>query len=119
MGPGSRARYCTSCATLLVARSAGTTAVDAATSAYGAIGSALQPLVALAVVAAALLDPLQAAVTVIGLVGIVLIEAGVQPRLAGALAGVFGRDSRRERRATGRSEPGGGRRAPSRRVTGA
>src|SRR5207245_4523340 len=79
--------------------------------------STLQPLVALAVVAAALLDPLQAAVAVVGLVGIVLIEAGVQPRLAGTLTRIFGRDRRRERRTARRSEARGGRGAGSGLVT--
>ena len=48
--------------------------------------------VALAVVSAALHDPLQAAIAVGGLVGIVLIQAGVHTRLSGAFAGVLLRD---------------------------
>src|SRR3954463_5835246 len=43
---------------------------------------ALQLLGALAVIAAALLDPFQAAIGVTGLVGVVLIDAGVHPALA-------------------------------------
>src|SRR5579862_1497387 len=43
---------------------------------------ALEPLVALAVVAAALLDPFQAAIAVGGLVGPILIEAGFHALLA-------------------------------------
>src|ERR1700760_1823634 len=50
---------------------------------------ALQLLVAFAVIAAALLDPLQAAIAVAGLVSLVLVVAGLEPLLAGAQAGVF------------------------------
>src|SRR5436190_3307062 len=50
---------------------------------------ALQLLGAFAVIAAALLDPLQAAIAVGGLVGVVLIDAGMHARLAGGLLGVF------------------------------
>ena len=49
-------------------------------------------LVALAVVAAALLDPFQAAIAVAGLVGFVLIEAGQHAGLAGGILGIFGID---------------------------
>src|ERR1700756_2028787 len=48
-----------------------------------------EALVAFAVIAAALLDPLQAAIGARGLVGVVLIEAGVHACLSGALLGVF------------------------------
>src|SRR4051794_28526795 len=51
--------------------------------------SALQPLIAFAVIAAALLDPLHAAVAICGLVGVVLIDAGVHASLARAFLGVF------------------------------
>src|SRR3954470_10978094 len=54
-----------------------------------ASGGALQLLVAFAVIAAALLDPLHAAIAVGGLVGVVLVDAGVQAPLAGGLLGVF------------------------------
>jgi hypothetical protein len=50
----------------------------------GLVRSALQPLVAFAVVTATLLDLLQAAIAGAGLVRIVLIEAGVHPGVAGA-----------------------------------
>src|SRR6266704_625135 len=50
---------------------------------------ALQLLGAFTVIAAALLDPLQAAIGVGGLVGVVLVDAGVHPRLAGAFLGIF------------------------------
>src|SRR6266568_639843 len=53
-------------------------------------------LVALAVIAAALLDPLQAAVAVIRLVGVVLVEAGMHPLLAGGFARVLRVDGIRE-----------------------
>src|SRR6185437_16656120 len=49
----------------------------------------LQVLVALGVVAAALLDPLHAAIAVGRLVGVVLVDAGVHASLAGGLLGVF------------------------------
>src|SRR5262249_59323090 len=45
----------------------------------------LQPLVALAVIAAAFLDPVEPAIGVVGLVGVVLVETGVHARLAGGL----------------------------------
>src|SRR5580704_4258965 len=60
------------------------------------LGGALQALVALAVVAAALLDPLQAAVAVAGLVSMVLVETGFHAGLAGGILGVFGVDRARE-----------------------
>ena len=53
------------------------------------LGRALQLLGAFAVIAAALLDPLQAAIAVGGLVGVVLIHAGVHAGLAGGLLGIF------------------------------
>src|SRR5690349_8513555 len=53
------------------------------------LSRALQLLGAFAVIAATLLDPLQTAVTVGGLVGVVLIQAGVHASLAGGLLGVF------------------------------
>ena len=45
--------------------------------------SALKPLVALAVVSAAFLDPLQPAIAIAGLVRVVLIEARLHASLAG------------------------------------
>src|SRR5882672_5857727 len=48
-------------------------------------GCALQLLGAFAVIAAALLDPLQATIAVCGLVGVVLIHASVHAGLAGGL----------------------------------
>ena len=59
---------------------------------------ALQLLGAFAAVAAALLDPLQAASGVGGLVGVVLVDAGVHPRLAGGLLGIFRIDGGRKHR---------------------
>ena len=53
---------------------------------------ALQALIAFAVVAATFLDPLQTAIGVSDLVGIVLIEAGVHPSLTFTLFGIFRRD---------------------------
>src|SRR3981081_4452582 len=64
-------------------------------------GRALQLLGALAVIAAALLDPLQAAIAVAGLVGVVLVDAGVHPRLAFAFLGIFRIDRGREDRRPG------------------
>ena len=61
---------------------------------------ALQLLGALTVIAAALLDPLQAAVGVGGLVGVVLIDAGVHPPFASAFLGIFRIDGGRELRLT-------------------
>src|SRR5262245_45338915 len=58
--------------------------------------SALQALVALAVVAAALLNPFQIAVGVAGLVGVVLVKAGVHAGLALGLLRVFLTDRGRE-----------------------
>src|SRR5207244_1554764 len=52
-------------------------------------GRALQLLGAFAVIAAAFLYPLQAAIAVAGLVGIVLVHACVHARLAGGLLGIF------------------------------
>src|SRR5436309_6063328 len=52
-------------------------------------GRALQLLGALAVIAAALLDPFQAAIGVAGFVGVVLIDAGVHAGLARGLLGIF------------------------------
>src|SRR5262249_28910249 len=82
-------------------------------------GSALQPLVAFAVVAATLLNPVETAVAVRALVLVVLIEARMHPRPAGALLGIFGRHGSREYRFAGggrrncaswsRSRLGGGR----------
>src|ERR1700737_383887 len=62
-----------------------------ATSSVGLMGGrlTLQLLGALAVIAAALLDPLQAAIGVTGLVGIVLVDAGVHPGLASGFLGIF------------------------------
>src|SRR5258705_3488130 len=67
--------------------------------------SALQLLGALAVIAAALLDPLQAAIGVGGLVGVVLIDAGVHPPFASAFLGIFRIDGGREHRRPGGREP--------------
>jgi hypothetical protein len=53
------------------------------------LGSALKALIALAVVAAALHNPLQAAICVRGLVGIVLIEARIHARPSGLLARIL------------------------------
>ena len=53
-----------------------------------------QPLVALAEIAAALLDPFELAVRTRGLVGIVLVDACVHPRLAGDSSAYFGATSR-------------------------
>src|ERR1051325_6439506 len=50
---------------------------------------ALQLLAAFAVIAAALLDPLHAAIGIGGLVGVVLVDTGVHARLAFALLGIF------------------------------
>src|SRR5260370_20190735 len=63
--------------------------------------SALQPLVAFAVVAAALLNPVETAVGVRALVLVVLIEPRVHPRPAGGLLGIFGRHGSREYRFAG------------------
>src|SRR5260221_14022523 len=63
--------------------------------------SAFQPLVAFAVVAAALLNPVETAVAVRALVLVVLIEARVHPRPAGGLLGIFGRHGSREYRFAG------------------
>jgi len=49
-----------------------------------------EPPVAFAVVAAALLDPGESGAGVGRLVGVVLIQAGVHPRLALLLSGVLG-----------------------------
>src|SRR6516165_11362389 len=65
-------------------------------------GRTLQPLVTLRVIAAALLNPLQAAVGVGRLVGVVLVDAGVHARLAGRLLGVFRIDCVREDRISDR-----------------
>src|SRR5258708_19471717 len=63
--------------------------------------SAFQPLVAFAVVAAALLNPVEAAVAVGALVLVVLIEARMHPRPGGGLLGIFGRHGSREYRFAG------------------
>src|SRR6266404_6299232 len=62
---------------------------------------AFQFLGALTVIAAALLDPLQAAIGIGGLVGVVLIDAGVHPRLASAFLGIFRIDGGGEYRGSG------------------
>src|SRR5580693_5913466 len=56
----------------------------------------LQPLVAFGIIATALLDPFQAAIRVRRLVGIVLIVACLEALFAGAQAGIFGINGRRE-----------------------
>src|SRR5262249_53609953 len=66
---------------------------------------ALQALGAFAVIAAALLDPLQPAIGIAGLVGVVLIDASVHARLAFAFLGVFWIDLARENRRTGGGGP--------------
>src|SRR3954463_6136597 len=63
---------------------------------------ALQLLAALAVIAAAFLDPLQSAIAVTGFVGVVLVDAGVHSRLACGFLGVLRIDSRREYGGSGR-----------------
>src|SRR6516225_6258944 len=60
------------------------------------ITSAFQLLVALAVIAAAFLDPFEAAVGIGGLVGVVLIEASVHAGLSRRLARMFRGDGRWE-----------------------
>src|SRR5262245_7824969 len=65
------------------------------------ISSAFELFVTLAVIAAALLDPSQTAVGVARLIGIVLIQARVQPPLASGLARVFRRDRSRKHRTSG------------------
>src|SRR4029079_10125250 len=52
-------------------------------------GGAFQLLRAFAVIAAALLDPLQPAMGIGSLVGVVLIDTGVHAGLAGGLLGIF------------------------------
>src|SRR5438270_2585165 len=59
---------------------------------------ALQHLGALAVIAAALLQPFQPAIGVADFIGLVLIEAGFSPRPSRLLLGIFGIDSAREDR---------------------
>src|ERR1700753_4204325 len=71
-------------------------------------GRTLQALVAFAVIAAALLDPLQAAISVAGLVDVVLVEAAVHTALAGGFLGVFRIHRRREYRVAHRHRRGGG-----------
>src|SRR5262249_2459110 len=60
--------------------------------------SALQLLVAFAVVATALLNPVETGVGIRGLILVVLIEARMHPRPAGTLLGIFGRHGSREYR---------------------
>src|SRR5262245_59334312 len=76
------------------------------------ITSAFELLVALAVVAAAFLDPFQTAVGVGRLVGVVLIEASVHPGLSRRLARIFRGHGRWEHGISGRLGGccGGGRR---------
>src|SRR6266704_7101664 len=62
---------------------------------------AFQALVALAVIAAALLDPFQAAIGIAGLVGIVLVDTGVHAALAGGFLGIFRVHRRRIHRRAG------------------
>src|SRR4029077_10859619 len=72
-----------------------------------ALSCALQSLVAFAVIAAALLDPLHAAIAIGRLVGVVLVDAGMHARLAGGFLRVFRIDRRREyRRTSGRGRRG-------------
>lgn len=51
---------------------------------------ALKALVAFAVVTTALFSPLQTAVPVVRLVGVVLVQTGVHPSLPGGFGGVLG-----------------------------
>src|SRR5436190_7698976 len=74
----------------------------AARSSPGCLRGALQFLGAFAVIAAALLDPLHATIGIGGLVGVVLVDAGVHACLAFALLGIFRIDRAREHRGTGR-----------------
>src|SRR5581483_10565996 len=67
---------------------------------------AFQPLVAFRIIAAALLNPFQAAIAACGLVGVVLVDAGVHACLAGGLLGVFRIDRGREDCVTGRDRRG-------------
>src|SRR4029077_1189503 len=67
------------------------------------LGSALQLLVTLAVIAATLLDPPQTTVPVGLLVGPVLIEAGVHARLSRRLLRIFRRDRRWKHGIAGRT----------------
>src|SRR5262245_48150607 len=78
----------------------------AASSTHGCLRCALQALDAFAVIAAALLDPLHAAIGIGGLVGIVLIDAGVHARLAFRLLGIFLIDGRRVHRRPSRRSSG-------------
>src|SRR5215210_3323118 len=66
------------------------------------VGLALQFLIALAVIAAALGNPFHAAVGVGRFVGVVLIDAGVHARLAGVFLGVFRIHGGRENGVSGR-----------------
>src|SRR5262245_19709724 len=77
-------------------------------------GRTLQMLVAFAVVAAALLNPLHAAVAVTGLVGVVLVDAGVHAGLAGGLLAVFRIDGIRKDGVADGSRCRGSRRGSSR-----
>src|SRR5262245_21625271 len=74
----------------------------AAYSTHGCLRRALQSLDAFAVIAAALLDPFHATIGIGGLVGVVLIDAGVHARLAFGLLGIFLIDRGRVHRRTGR-----------------
>src|SRR5215471_752028 len=78
------------------------------------LGRALQMLVAFTVVAAALLNPLHTAIAAIGLVGVVLVDAGVHAGLAGGLLAVFRIDGIRENGVADGSWCRGGRRGSSR-----
>src|SRR6202021_2543005 len=66
----------------------------------------LQPLVALAVIATALLDPFQTAIGIGFLVGFVLIDTGVHAGLAGAFVGIFRIHGRWEYRVADRHRGG-------------
>src|SRR5581483_8497374 len=72
----------------------------AARASFRGSSRSFEALVAFAVVAAALLDPFQPAISIGRLVGIVLIEAAMHTRLAGAFLRIFGTDGDREDRRT-------------------
>src|ERR1700716_82011 len=76
---------------------------------YPRSGRALQLLGALAVIAAALLDPFQPAIGITGLVGVVLVDAGVHAGFAGGFLGIFRVDGVGEYRVAHRSRSSCGR----------
>src|SRR5215475_282827 len=66
--------------------------------------SAFEPLVAFAVIAAALFDPLHPTIAIVGLVRVVLIEAGLHAGLAGRLFRIFRSNRRWKSRGPGRAD---------------